>query len=564
MVRTATSKDPTLIANPLQQQPKPKSHQCDVPDTSNIINGPHIRHPSAHSASQELFTNPTTNTSKNHVTTKTVHVGTKRIAVSAVKRNSKTSIHKPVSTTLPCSGSDIQSKSEVKHALAVVESATQLGNRVQLSAIQEADEDKEISMDIQVPQDDDLDYVQEKDHDELFELDGIATTDEKLEGADGVGSMGRAAKVEVKAVKFGTLKKGKTNKKNIKAAIESILGVDALPEKDRSELVTHFSKDPMKRCFALVTEENWEEIMVEWAIHAVKKGKDAGIEIIIPKKSIYFEHLEEAVKENSAPAATKPKVKSKAKDINLFLPAKDNPENTSFEPDEHDLNPERTTKYHRQKNKLIEAWPCKEHPNSICMLRALNSHHKVLNFEGELVWVLALLNGTENDLKQPPEIEYFKFFYHRLGVPNAPSGVPLHRGGARFHSEPPAGAAQQMPPPLFLFSRESSPKFELELEPHANVPVPTIDQWLRELKMQGVTYTRWDILQERFKNEDLLKVLISSIARVNYDSLKSGFDLKMVDLLFVIEQLKIARGKYGFAVSIHGDWSRKTKRCRHE
>ncbi|KAF8592775.1 hypothetical protein K439DRAFT_1610515 [Ramaria rubella] len=539
MVKTATSKDPTLIANPLQQQPKPKSRQRDVPDTSNIIDGPRIRHPSACSASQELFTNPTTNTSRNHITTKTVHVGTKRIAVSAAKRNSKASIHKP-------------SKSEVKHALAVVELATQLGNRVQLSAIQEAAEDKDISMDIQVPQDDDLDYVQEEDHDKLFELDGITTTDEELEGTDGVGSMGRAAKVEVKAVKFGTLKKGKTNKKvidipelikfivpyhnqygktlirsqnvdpnspikNIKAAIESILGVDTLPEKDRGELVTHFYKDPMKRCFALVTEENWEEIKVEWAIHAVKKGKDAGIEIIIPKK--YFEHLEEAVKANSAPAATKPKVKSKVKDVNLFLPAKDNPENTSFEPEKHDLNPERTTKYHRQKNKLIEAWPCKEHPNSICMLRALNGHHKVLNFEGELAFQL---NGTENvDLKQPPEIEYFKFFYHRLGVPNAPAGVPLCRGGARFHSEPPAGAAQVLAPPIninlppkaFQFSRhlfdshhrhskrplpsssslgsrESSPKFELKSEPHANVPVPTIEQWLRELEMQGMTYMR--------------------------------------------------------------------------
>ncbi|KAF8577096.1 hypothetical protein K439DRAFT_1622335 [Ramaria rubella] len=137
-----------------------------------------------------------------------MHVGTKRVAVSAAKRNSKVSIHKPVSTTLPCSGSDIQSKSEVKHVLAVVESATQLGNRVQLSAIQEAAEDEDISMDIQVPQDDDLDYVQEEDHDKLFELDGITTTDEELEGTDGVGSMGGAAKVEVKAVKFGTLKKG--------------------------------------------------------------------------------------------------------------------------------------------------------------------------------------------------------------------------------------------------------------------------------------------------------------------------------------------------------------------
>ncbi|KAF8572551.1 hypothetical protein K439DRAFT_1625702 [Ramaria rubella] len=175
------------------------------------------------------------------------------------------------------------------------------------------------------------------------------------------------------------------------------------------------------------------------------------------------------------------------------------------------------------------------------MLRALNGHHKVLNFEGELAFQL---NGTENvDLEQPPEIEYFKFFYHRLGVPNAPAGVPLCRGGARFHSEPPAGAAQVLAPPIninlppkaFQFSchlfdshhchskhplpsssslgsRESSPKFELELETHANVPLPTIEQWLRELEMQGVTYTRWDILRETFKNEDSLEVLISSIA----------------------------------------------------
>ncbi|KAF8578934.1 hypothetical protein K439DRAFT_1620919 [Ramaria rubella] len=206
--------------------------------------------------------------------------------------------------------------------------------------------------------------------------------------------------------------------KNVKAAIESILGVDVLPDKDHGELVAHFYKDPMKQCFALaMEEENWEEIKVEWAIHTAKRGKDAGIEVVLPKRILsflsyffmYFEHLDEAVKVNTV-LASKTKVKSKAKDVCLFLMAKADTEMAYLEPDECDLNPKKTTEYHR-KNELIEAWPCNEHPNAIFKIHALNGHHKVLNFEGELVWVLALLNRTKYvDLEHPPDIEYFKFF----------------------------------------------------------------------------------------------------------------------------------------------------------
>lgn len=96
------------------------------------------------------------------------------------------------------------------------------------------------------------------------------------------------------------------------------------------------------------------------------------------------------MKANSAPAA-KAKGKGKPKVTNLFLPVKDNAEAAHLEPDDHDLNPERTAEYCRQKNRLIEAWPCKQHPDVIYMQCALNGHHKVLNFEGELAWVLALV-----------------------------------------------------------------------------------------------------------------------------------------------------------------------------
>ncbi|KAF8587140.1 hypothetical protein K439DRAFT_1614570 [Ramaria rubella] len=440
--------DNPLLANPLPS--KPKSRQCDIPDTSQIIEGPCIRNPLAHSVSQELSTVTATQPSKKKTIAKTGH-----ITVSVTEKKFKASTHKPVGTTKPCSKSGTQSNLEFRPVLAAVDFMAQTGNHVQLSMIQEVDdEDEYLNGDTQAD-DGDLDYVeQEEDNgncDESFEIDGI-TTDEESEVIDGAESVGVVAKPElVKHAKSGPVKRGKVKKgcnipelikfmvpyrnqfgqtlicnqnvdpnslvRNVKAAIESILGIDILPEKDHGELVAHFYKDPMKRCFALVTEENWEEIKVEWAIHAAKKGKDVGIEIIVPRK--YFEHLEEVVKANSIPAPNA-RTKTKVKDVNPFLLAKADTD-TAHLPDSQDLVPEKTTEYRRQKSKLIEAWPCKEHPNVICMLRALNGHHKVLNFEGELAWVLALLNETEGvDLEHPPDIEYFKFFYHTQGLSNTP------------------------------------------------------------------------------------------------------------------------------------------------
>ncbi|KAF8575489.1 hypothetical protein K439DRAFT_1623541 [Ramaria rubella] len=473
----------------------------------------------------------------------------------------------------------------------------------QLSAIQEEDVEGHESS---------IEYVEdEQAADQMYEPRSTSLVDEALSGDSGNGT---STTTEPSPVKPSKPKAAKTNKKNtktkeipslikfgvpyqnqcgqtltrtlhieptnsmdeLKATIQSILGLDALPLQSCSELVVHFFKDPASCNFGLGTKEEWETIKIEWAIHAAKKGKDANIDVVLPKK--FFEHLEEAVRIQNVSTA-KVKAKSKAKVVNPFLPLMsdvDMPKNT--EPDGHDLNPEKMVEYRRELDCLKVAWPCTDHQQAVCLVRGLNGHHKVLNFEGELAWVLALLNKSPGvDLEHPPNIEYFKFFYHKSGIPDTLTAPPLHRTGMRYHSEPPAGLQQQvmappininLPPEAFQFprhlldahphkhlfpsshsSRESSPKPKVRLEPQINVAVPTIDEWLSNLETKGLTYTQWNLLREKFNAEDSLQLPISSIARLSSDNLKSGFGLKMVDLLFVMEQLEVAGKAFGFVVN---------------
>ncbi|KAF8581840.1 hypothetical protein K439DRAFT_1618718 [Ramaria rubella] len=473
----------------------------------------------------------------------------------------------------------------------------------QLSAIQEEDVEGHESS---------IEYVEdEQAADQMYEPSSTSLVDEALSSDSGNGT---STTTEPSPVKPSKPKAAKTNKKNtktkeipslikfgvpyrnqfgqtltqtlhieptdsvdeLKATIQSILGLDVLPLQSHSELVVHFFKDPASRNFGLGAKEEWETIKIEWAIHAAKKGKDAKIDVVLPKKNV---------------STAKVKAKSKAKVVNPFLPLMsdvDMPENT--EPDGCDLNPEKTVEYQRELNCLKAAWPCTDHQQAVCLVRGLNGHHKVLNFEGELAWVLALSPGV--DLEHPPNIEYFKFFYHKSGILDTLMAPPLCRTGMRYHSEPPAGFQQQvmappininLPPEAFQFprhlldacphkhlfpsshsSRESSPKPKVGLEPQINVAVPTIDEWLSNLETKGLTYTRWNLLREKFNAEDSLELPISSIARLSLDNLKSGFGLKMVDLLFVMEQLEITGKAFGFVVNAIGDKRRNSKRCRHK
>ncbi|KAF8589527.1 hypothetical protein K439DRAFT_1612745 [Ramaria rubella] len=291
----------------------------------------------------------------------------------------------------------------------------------------------------------------------------------------------------------------------IKATIQSILCVDTLPPQNCGILVAHFYKDPVTSNFELGSQEEWEIVKMEWATHAVKKGKDVNIDI-------FFEHLKEAVQAQDVSSA-KAKAKSKVKAVNPFL-QQSSDDDKELEPDAHDLTPETTAEYHRELECLKAAWPCKDHQHTVCMIRALNGHHKVLNFKGELAWVLALLKNSPGvDLDHPLNIEYFKFFYHKSRNLDAP---PLRHAGTRYHSKPPVGSQALATPininiPLEAFqfhhlidsgphertlpslhsSRDSSP------EPwvlQTDITIPTIDKWLSELETKGLTYMRWNIL----------------------------------------------------------------------
>ncbi|KAF8513284.1 hypothetical protein JB92DRAFT_2830434 [Gautieria morchelliformis] len=60
-----------------------------------------------------------------------------------------------------------------------------------------------------------------------------------------------------------------------------------IPEEKRAGLVTHFYKDPAKRCFTLETEDDWITLKDEWASQVAKRGCEAAIEIVLIPKAIF-------------------------------------------------------------------------------------------------------------------------------------------------------------------------------------------------------------------------------------------------------------------------------------
>ncbi|KAF8520983.1 hypothetical protein JB92DRAFT_2893110, partial [Gautieria morchelliformis] len=187
---------------------------------------------------------------------------------------------------------------------------------------------------------------------------------------------------------------------DLKETIHLILGLDAIPAVKRPPLVTHIKHDTAKLCFALDTDDDWEALKDEWRKRAAKRGEDTCIEIVTGPK--FFDFLEEAVAAHAA--SSKGKAKGNAKPaVNPFLP------------DDAAIESELVAKLGAA-DMAREAWSCDQHPKSIYMARALRGHHKVLNFEGELSWVLELIGGTSGvDINTPPKIEYFKFFHTQDG-----------------------------------------------------------------------------------------------------------------------------------------------------
>ncbi|KAF8506269.1 hypothetical protein JB92DRAFT_3122284 [Gautieria morchelliformis] len=193
---------------------------------------------------------------------------------------------------------------------------------------------------------------------------------------------------------------------DLKETIHLILGLDAIPAVKRPPLVTHIKHDPAKLCFALDTDDDWEALKDEWRKRAAKRGEDTCIEIVTGPKEAVAAHA----------ASSKGKAKGKAKPaVNPFLP-----DDTAIESESvaklGAADMARSARFQEELGKLREAWSCDQHPKSICMARALRGHHKVLNFEGELSWVLELIGGTSGvDINTPPKIEYFKFFHTQDG-----------------------------------------------------------------------------------------------------------------------------------------------------
>ncbi|KAF8519069.1 hypothetical protein JB92DRAFT_3141856 [Gautieria morchelliformis] len=166
------------------------------------------------------------------------------------------------------------------------------------------------------------------------------------------------------------------------------------------------------------------------------------------------------------------------------------------------------------------------------MAHGLRGHHKVLNFEGELSWVLELIGGTSDvDINTPPKIEYLKFFHTQDGS----SAPVLHRGGTRHYSEPPTSMPLDAAPPVMpaippihinfptdIFqhlqaSHHSHPKrgcspsssdYVASPDDNAHLPVddsPTPGEWITHLEMQRLAYNRWDLLQQRLPRKSQCK-----------------------------------------------------------
>jgi hypothetical protein len=179
------------------------------------------------------------------------------------------------------------------------------------------------------------------------------------------------------------------------------------------------------------------------------------------------------------------------------------------------------------------------------------------------------------DLQNPPRIDHFDFFYQTLGDPNKTIAMPSHRAGARFYSEPPVGSQPPsmniiLPPEAFQDSRHrkrslspsshDSRSSDHEWQPRSGATgdIPTVRKWLDDLEIEEFTYHRWDFLHEAFANEESLDITISDIAHLPFNTLKSGYNLKMVDAIFLENQLGLAAKQYGFQVN-----HQKARRKKH-
>jgi hypothetical protein len=67
-------------------------------------------------------------------------------------------------------------------------------------------------------------------------------------------------------------------------SVQAIIGLHHLPVAKRPPLVIHFTKDPVKRCFALSNEAEWTILKEEWMQQVARKGATAGLEVVLPKQ----------------------------------------------------------------------------------------------------------------------------------------------------------------------------------------------------------------------------------------------------------------------------------------
>jgi hypothetical protein len=308
----------------------------------------------------------------------------------------------------------------------------------------------------------------------------------------------------------------------------------------------------------------------------------------------FFQFLEEVVK---AQTATSGRPKSKKKElVNPFLIQKE-PVESDEVADKRSLSTTKSDAYIAQLQKLYDAWTCDQHPGSICMARVLNGHHKVISYQGELVWVMQLVvsfilsfsmyllnfrhqmdNTADVDLNTPPNVQYFKFFHSKPGGANQVASDIVRRGGTRYVSNelpqqpaPTPAININFPPEVFQAfraasqppKRSHSPVSMTSTADHANghtETVPKLRDWLIELEGQGRDYTRWEFLRERFELEVSLDVSIATIARRTPKALKDIFELKGGDIMFLLEELEEAGKRYGFEVQ---DGQKGPKKARH-
>ncbi|KAF8508682.1 hypothetical protein JB92DRAFT_3191317 [Gautieria morchelliformis] len=271
--------------------------------------------------------------------------------------------------------------------------------------------------------------------------------------------------------------------------------------------------------FALHTDNDWEALKDEWRKWAAKWGEDTCIEIVTGPKEAVAAHA----------ASSKGKAKPA---VSPFLL-----DNAAIESESvaklGAADMARSVQFQEELAKLREAWSCEQHPKSICMAHALRGHHKI--------------GGTRGvDINTPPKIEYFKFFHTQDG-----SSSP-----ASHHSRPKRGRSPSSS------DRVASLDDNARL-PVDNSPTPTIREWITHLEMQRLMYNRWDLLRQKFAEEESMDMLISSIARLSLVNLKVGYSLKMVDAVFILEQLEVVGKRYGFVVGAEDDDRQRSKKARY-